>query len=93
MRHIVQTISNIMIYTEIINGLGKFLCIYLTNLFISEPGVPYNISITATNEFGVGEVSKATVFTKSESKLFYLTLLNLLSISFTFFNCMCVSEH
>ena len=73
-RHTIQTMPNIMIYTEIINGLGKFLYIYMTNWFISESGVPYYISITATNEFGVGKVSTATVFTKSESKLLYLTL-------------------
>ena len=65
---------NIMIYTEIINGLSKFLYIYMTNWFISESGVPYYISITATNELRAGEVSTATVFTKSESKLSYLTL-------------------
>ena len=74
MRRIIQTMSNIMIYTEVINGLGKFLYTYMTNWFISEFGVPYYISITATNEFGVGKVSTATVITKSESKLSYLTL-------------------
>ena len=74
MRRIIQTMPNIMIYTEIINGLGKYPYTYMTNWFISEFGVPYYISITATNEFGVGEVFIATVITKSESKLFYLTL-------------------
>ena len=60
---------------DYINNNVKTFCIII-HFYITEAGVPYNVSIAAINAKGEGNLTSIIIFTRELGMIILLTLLN-----------------